>query len=194
MEDIIFLLLAALVLFLLLRNVLGGGNAGTSSAYQSNLIGSAQQAAQKAITAIDTTAANTASQLGKLAATVESNILHGAAKAYEKAPVATPKTTNYAKAVQGQLYPGIATGLGATAGPAGAIGAGVGSGLIDFVGGVEQGVGSAAGAVKKLPAQKWLNTHINHPVDHALGSAFSATAKFVSKQANNVTNWIGHVL
>ena len=194
MEDIIFLLLAALVLFLLLRNVLGGSSTNTQSAYQSNLIGSAQQAAQKAITAIDTTAANTASQLGKLAATVESNILHGAAKAYEKAPVAVPQTKSYAMAVQSQLYPGIATGLGAVAGPAGAAGAGAGSAPIDFIGGLEQGFASAAGAVKKLPAQKWLNTNINTPVDHAIGSAASATGKFISKQANNFTNWIGHVL
>lgn len=194
MEDVVFILLAALVLFLLLRNVLGTQSSAATAPYQASWIKSVQADAQHAIDAINATVAGASKQIGGLAAKVESNLFHGAVKAYEKSPVAVHTAKSYAQAVQSQYYAGVGTGLGAAGGPAGAAGAIAGSAPIDFVGGFEQGIGSAVGAVKKLPAQKWLNAHINYPVDHALESAFSASTRFASKQANNFTNWVGHLL
>jgi hypothetical protein len=184
-SDIIVILLAALVAFLLWKYVVGSGAApatrSSRAPYGSALIKSAQEASEAAIHAIDEVVANSAKQLGGLAAVSESNILRGAAKAYEKAPVAKPTSKSLKRAVASQLTPGIEVGEGSVTGPvatgAAAAGAAIPTALDAFV----QGFMAARTAGEKLPAVKALNK--NAVVDRTIWSGVKTVEHFVEKHA-----------
>lgn len=223
MEDIIFLLLAALVLFLLMSHVFGGGSTAASSAYQSNLIGGAATAAQNAATAVAQTVASFGKELGNLTAAVDRNYLAGYAKTGQKNPVAKPSPQSFQNENTNTAVNAVKTGLsvGGNGGLASAIPSFIinaFSGLIqgassaaqsDYknlpaVHGVEhaigtatvdvgKGIGRAASAAAKAPVVRYTGTVLGD-IGKTVGKVDTAAAKFAAKQANNFTNWIGHVL
>lgn len=164
---------------LVFTGVLGGSSNQTpsGSAYNPSGIGSAASAA---ITAIEEAAANSAKQLGSLAAKVESNVIGGIGHTFATSPVPNTSEKTYNQAVKSQLSPGILTGSGLAAQIAGILGGAV-AGIPALGGAVVQGAASGEAAANALPAMKALR--------QSTGSTHTAFTNFMNTQDNAFTKW-----
>jgi len=169
MEDIVILLIAILVLWFLLRAL----SVQKSTPYTSGGIANAVDAGVKAI---ESTAANAASTIGKLAVSVEHNVMSGAFTGAH--PTHSPQSvpaSEYRNAAENQLQTGVGAGISLASGPAGLLG-GLTSALPEAAGGVIQGVSSGAQAAWSLPAVHGLAQDVGAgavDVWHGIKSAWS---------------------
>lgn len=164
----------------------------SGSAYNPSGIGSAASAA---IAAIEQAAANSASQLGGLAAKVESNTISGISHTFATAPVSHTSASTYNNAVKAQLSPGIITGSSLASQVAGIIGGAVA--FIPTLGGAAtQGAASGAAAAESLPAVKALNsaTAAQHQaLMNAINQGNQSFTKWRVGQETDLANWVGHI-
>jgi hypothetical protein len=195
---IVIAAIAVVAILLLGKGIFGSSKSnGRGSPYSPAMLATA---AGQGVSAIEKAAANSASQLGRLAATVESNILHGAAHVYSTAPSSRNTSKSYSQAVQSQLSAGIKTGEGAVTGPAATVGAGIGVAPLDLLGAFVQGVSSSGNAVGKLPGVKQAASTGGDLVN-TLGNAVSTSARALGTAAASVgtgfhdaTKWLGGIL
>lgn len=197
MEDVVFILLAALVLFLLLRNVLGTQSSAATAPYQASWLKAVQADAQHAVDAINATVSGASKQIGQMVTKVDRNFLTGMAVAGNKNPVAKPSAKSFQHENANTAVPATQAGLnfsGITSG----IGSFIASLPINLFSGGVQGISSSAQAdYKYLPAVHGVEHAVGTSVAHAADAAYHAAGSaehFVAKQANNFTNWVGHLL
>lgn len=145
MEDIVVLLIAVMVLWFLLRAL----SSQKSGPYSGGGIANAVDAGVKAI---ESTAANAASTIGKLAVSVEHNVMSGAFAGANPghSPESVP-ASSYLNAAKNQLDTGVGAGISVISGPAGVAG-GVTAAIPEALGGAVQGISTGAQAAWSLPA------------------------------------------
>ncbi|POB11429.1 hypothetical protein [Sulfobacillus sp. hq2] len=173
MDDLIVVLIAAVVLFFLWRGL--SSSASTTAPYTSSLITDVGTALKNVEGQIASLADSTSKQIGKLSVTVAKNAAQGAYDVSRSHSTTKISGKDLANANANDLTAGIKGGVTIPTTWEGILGAAAGSAPEDLAGSALQGIATGTEAVLKLP--------VTHDIEDA--------GKWVGKKVSGLAKWLG---